>query len=59
LDWGKLFFLVFAGSTKSAMVAKLAKDIFTPADRRLLGDLLAGDGVDSQICPAQGHTPGG
>jgi len=59
LDGRKLFFLVFAGSTTSAMVAKLAKDISTPADRHLLDDLLAGDEVDSQICPAQGHTAGG
>jgi hypothetical protein len=41
------------------MVAKLAKDISTPADRHLPDDLLAGDEVDSQICPAQGHTAGG
>jgi len=41
------------------MVAKLSKDISTPADRHLLDDLLAGDEVDSQICPAQGHTAGG
>jgi hypothetical protein len=41
------------------MVAKLAKDISTPADRHLPDDLLVGDEVDSQICLAQGHTPGG